>query len=65
MNKWPIPRIEKGEAKKIAKYVDSIMNRDMEIHEAERKINYIVFNAFNFSDEEINQINKCIGKEVA
>lgn len=63
LNKWPIPRIEKAEAKQIAMYVDSIMNRNMEIQEAERKINDIVFNAFNLSDNEINEINKCIGKE--
>lgn len=65
LNKWPIPRIAKGEAERIAMYVDSIMNCDMEIQEAERRINDIVFNAFNLSDSEINQINKCVGKEVA
>lgn len=65
LNKWPIPRIAKGEAERIAMYVDSIMNCDMEIQEAERRINDIVFNAFNLSDSEINYINKCIGKEVA
>ena len=65
MNKWPIPRIAKGEAEWIAMYVDSIMNCDMEIQEAERGINDIVFSAFNLSDSEINQINKCVGKEVA
>lgn len=65
LNKWPIPQIEKGEAKKIAQYVDSIINHDMEIYEAERRINAIVFNAFNLSAGEVNQINKYIGKEVA
>lgn len=65
LNKWPIPRIAKGEEERIAMYVDSIMNCDMEIQEAERRINDIVFNAFNLSDSEINQINKCVGKEVA
>lgn len=63
LNKWPIPRITKGEAERIAMYVDSIMNCDMEVQEAERKINDIVFNAFSLSDSEINQINKFVGKE--
>lgn len=58
-----IPRITKGEAERIAMYVDSIMNCDMEIQEAEREINDIVFNAFSLSDSEINQINKFVGKE--
>lgn len=65
LNKWPIPRIEKEEAKKIAQYVDGIMNHDIETYEAESRINDIVFNAFNLLENEINQINKCTGKDVA
>lgn len=61
----PIPRIENGDAKKIAKYVDGIMNCNIEIQEAESKINDIVFKAFNLSEDEIVQINKCTGKEAA
>lgn len=63
LNKWPIPRIENGDAKKIAKYVDGIINGNIKIKEAECKINDIVFKAFNLSENEIVQINKCTGKE--
>ena len=65
LNKWPIPRIENDDAKKIAKYVEGIMNCNIEIQEAESKINDIVFKAFNLSENEIVQINKCTGKEAA
>ena len=65
LNKWPIPRIENGDAKKIAKYVDGIINGNIKIKEAECKINDIVFKTFNLSENEIVQINKCTGKEAA
>ena len=38
---------------------------NIDLLEAESKIYDIVFKAFNLSEDEIVQINKCTGKEAA
>lgn len=61
LNRWPIPRISKADAMKIAGYVDRLISGDSD--KLEKEIDEIVYQAFAFTEDEVLKIEEFIGKE--
>lgn len=61
LNRWPIPRIKKGDAAVIAEYVDELIIGNTGI--LEDAIDKIIYNAFKLTEEEILKIENFIGHE--
>lgn len=60
LNRWPMPRINKADAVKIASYVDELISGDSE--KIENSINKIIYDAFELTAEEILKIEKYLGE---
>ena len=61
LNRWPIPRISKADAVKMAGYVEKLISGDSD--ELENAIDKIVYNAFELTEKEIQKIENYIEKE--
>lgn len=59
LNRWPIPRITKANAAKIAEYVEVLMSGT--IKDLESEIDSIIYNAFNLTEDEIAKIESFVG----
>lgn len=59
LNRWPIPRITKANAAKIAEYVEVLMSGTIE--DLESEIDSIIYNAFNLTEDEIAKIESFVG----
>lgn len=60
LNRWPIPKIDVGIALEISKYVEKIIREESCRKELEKKIDRAVYNAFQFTDDEILKIEEAI-----
>lgn len=60
LNRWPIPKIKKEDARVIASYVDDLLAGAS--CELENAIDQIVYKAFDLSEEEILKIESFIGQ---
>ncbi len=61
LNRWPMPRINKEDAVKIAGYVDELITGNTD--ELETAIDKIIYNAFGLTAEEVLRIESFIGQE--
>ena len=59
LNRWPIPRIDKDDAIKIAGYVDQLISGNSD--KLDNAIDKIVYNAFSLTEEEILKIESFVG----
>lgn len=60
LNRWPIPKIDVEIALEISKYVEKIIREESCRKELEKKIDRAVYNAFQFTDDEILKIEEAI-----
>lgn len=59
LNRWPMPRINKDDAVKIAGYVDQLISGNTD--KLDNVIDKIVYNAFSLTEEEILKIESFVG----
>lgn len=61
LNRWPMPRIHKSDAVKMAEYVDELMSGSNHKDELEKAIDKIVYDAFGLAEKEVSKIESFIG----
>ena len=59
LNRWPVPRINKDDAVKIAGYVDQLISGNTD--KLDNAIDKIIYNAFSLTEEEILKIESFVG----